>query len=242
MIASTRDLFILVSDDALLSRTLTQLTLERAEMVVISNVAQALTVDRRRVRGVILDGAQIKLQVVRELTRLRTAFPLAHLLFVATAAQTMLVNDVQPLRVELLARPLPAPALSSFVERALSAGRLSERHVRAWIEEMACECRLTRRDVALMPLVLEEETAEATCARLGVDEMTLQRALRRLVKKCRMRNTDRLAKNLLRDALLFSREATADLIEPLSARAASLASRGKRTVATATENMPCGSM
>jgi FixJ family two-component response regulator len=221
MIAKTRDLFILVSDDALLSRTLTQLTSERAEMVVTSNVVQALTVDRRRVRGVILDGAQIKLQVVRELTRLRATFPLAHVLFVASAAQMMLLNDVQPLRVELLARPLPAHALAAFVERATSAGRLSERSMQVWIEEMACECRLTRRDVALMPLVLEAETAAATCARLGVDEATLQRSLRRLVKKCRVRNTDRLAKNLMRDALLFSREATADLIEPLSARAAS---------------------
>jgi hypothetical protein len=72
-----------------------------------------------------------------------------------------------------------------------------------------------------MPLVLEEETAEAACLRLGVDDATLQRSLRRLVKKCRVRNTDRLAKNIMRDALLFSRELTAELIEPMAARAAS---------------------
>jgi hypothetical protein len=53
-----------------------------------------------------------------------------------------------------------------------------------------------------------------------VDEVTLQRSLRRLVKKCKVRNTDRLAKNLMRDALLFSRKSTAEFIEPLSARAA----------------------
>jgi FixJ family two-component response regulator len=221
MTTKSRDLFILVSDDALLARTLTQLTHERAEMAITSNVAQALTLDRRRVRGILLDGVLLKSQVIRELTRLRAAFPLAHMVFVASPAQMMLLNDLQPMRVELLARPLPQSALSFFVDRAISAGRLSESNIRAWIEEMACECRLTRRDVALMPLVLEEETSDETCERLGFDEATLQRSLRRLVKKCRVRNTDRLAKNLMRDALLFSREATAELIEPMSARAAS---------------------
>jgi FixJ family two-component response regulator len=216
-----RDLFILVSDDALLARTLTQLTEERAEMAITPDVAQALALDARRVRGILLDGALVKAQVLRELTRLRAAFPLAHMVFVASPAQMMLLNDLQPMRVELLARPLPQTALSFFVERAISAGRLSERNLQAWIDEMAGECRLTRRDLALMPLVLEEETTAAICARLGVDEATLQRDLRRLVKKCRVRNTDRLAKNLMRDALLFGREATAELIEPMAARAAS---------------------
>ena len=60
----------------------------------------------------------------------------------------------------------------------------------------------TGNEVALFPLLLERETPEALCARLNIDEAALSRGLRRLVKKCRVRNTDRLAKNLMRDALL----------------------------------------
>jgi DNA-binding NarL/FixJ family response regulator len=220
MTAQSRDLFILVSDDSLLFRALTQLAGDRAEIQVASNLA-TLEAERSRVRGVIVDGTLVKTQVVRELTRLRSAYPLANLLFIASVSQMPLLNDLQPLRVEILARPLPQQALSAFLDRTLSAGRLSGRSMRAWIDEMANECRLTRRDVALMPLVLEEETVAVTCARLGVDEATIQRSLRRLVKKCRVRNTDRLAKNIMRDALLFSRELTAELIEPMAARAAS---------------------
>ncbi|MFT3927935.1 MAG: hypothetical protein QM778_35735 [Myxococcales bacterium] len=221
MTVRNRDLFLLVSDDALLVRTLTQLTADRAELVDGKAADEMSRDDRARVRAVFVDGALFKQNAVRELTRLRNSFPLAHMMFIATPAQTHLLNEIQPMRVELFARPLPQSALVPFIDRALSAGRLSDRSMRAWIEEMAGECRLTRRDVDLMPLVLEEETPDATCARLGLDEAALQRSLRRLVKKCRVRNTDRLAKNMMRDALLFSRELTADLIEPMAARAAS---------------------
>jgi DNA-binding NarL/FixJ family response regulator len=221
MTVRNRDLFLLVSDDALLLRTLTQLTQERAQIIDGAGATELAREDRARVRALFVDGSLFKQNVVRELTRLRNFFPLAHMMFIATPAQTYLLNDIQPLRIELFVRPLPQSALTPFIDRALSAGRLSDRSMRAWIEEMAGECRLTRRDVALLPLVLEEETADATCARLGLDEATLQRSLRRLVKKCRVRNTDRLAKNIMRDALLFSRELTVELIEPMAARAAS---------------------
>jgi hypothetical protein len=221
MTAQTRDLFVIVSDDSLLLRSLTQLTRERAD-ILDGAAAAALTVSQRRnVRALFVDGSALKLNVVRELTRLRTAYPLAQMMFIATPAQTHLLNDIQPLRVDVFVRPLPPAAFAPFIDRALTAGRLSDSSMQAWIEEMAGECRLTRRDVALMPLVLEAETPEVTCARLGLDSAALQRSLRRLVKKCRVRNTDRLAKNLMRDALLFSRELTAELIEPMAARAAS---------------------
>jgi hypothetical protein len=221
MTIRNRDLFLLVSDDALLVRTLTQLTQARAELIDGAGAAEVAREDRARVRALFVDGTLFSQNVVRELTRLRNSFPLAHMMFIATPAQTHLLNEFQPLRVDVFARPLPQSAVAPFIDRALSAGRLSDRSMRAWIEEMAGECRLTRRDVALMPLVLEVETPDATCARLGLDAATLQRSLRRLVKKCRVRNTDRLAKNMMRDALLFSREVTADLIEPMAARAAS---------------------
>ncbi len=216
-----RDLFLLVSDDALLLRTLHQLTQHCAELIHGQSAVALARGDRPRVRAVFVDGSLFQYGVVRELIRLRNHFPLAHVMLIATSAQTLLVNDIQPLRIALFARPLPQSALALFIDRALSAGRLSDRNMRAWIAEMAEECRLTQRDVALLPLVLEEETPEATCARLGLDEAGLQRSLRRLVKKCRVRNTDRLAKNMMRDALLFSRKHTIDLIEPMANRAAS---------------------
>src|SRR4051794_31510289 len=168
---SVIDTFVLVSDDALLQRALTQLSEKRAAVIATSNVSDALRLSSgRQVRAIVVDGCLLKATAVRELTRLRSAFPLANVLFVAAPQQTSLLNDVQPLRVEFVARPLPQSALSVFVERTLSSGRLSDRSMRAWIAEVASECRLTRNDVALMPLVLDEETHDETRERLGLDE------------------------------------------------------------------------
>ncbi len=84
---------------------------------------------------------------------------------------------------------------------------------------LAGEHKLSGNDIALFPLVLDRETPEALCARLNIDQETLSRGLRRLVKKCRVRNTDRLAKNVMRDALLFAPAAVATGYMPAYASA-----------------------
>ncbi len=167
-----------------------------AALVALAGVPSMLS-------GVIVDAQVVRGQPAQELARLRAQGPLVGLLFVATELPASLLNDLQPLRVELLARPLPAQAIDRFVSRTRAAGRLSDVHVGAWIEHLANAHKLNGTDVALFPVVLDRETPEAVCARLNMDRAALSRGLRRLVKKCRVRNTDRLAKNLMRDALLF---------------------------------------
>jgi DNA-binding NarL/FixJ family response regulator len=218
---SNQDLCLLLSDDALLLRNLQQVVKGRAQILPCARSADLLSAPHKQVRAVVVDGVMLQADDTRELAQLRSAFPLAHILLIATSSQLRWLNDVQPLRIEMVMRPLlPQVTLSVLIDRCLSAGRLSDLQMQTWIKEMASECRLTRRDLALMPLVLDAETPEQTRARLGMDQAGLERSLRRLVKKCRVRNTDRLAKNLMRDALLFSREHTSHLIEPSTDRAA----------------------
>jgi hypothetical protein len=154
------------------------------------------------VLGMVIDGALLRGSAVSQLARLRAQNPLVNILFITSDLRASLLNDLQPLRVELLARPLPREALARFVTRTLAAGRLSDLQMGAWIERLASEHKLSGNDIALFPLVLDRETPEALCARLNIDRDALSRGLRRLVKKCRVRNTDRLAKNVMRDALL----------------------------------------
>lgn len=154
--------------------------------------------------GIVVDDQALRVQPVQQLARLRADSPLVNILFVVSELRGALLNDIQPLRVELLARPLPSSAIERFVRRTLTTGRLSDTQMGAWIERLASEHKLSGNDLALFPLVLERETPEALCARLNIDQAALSRGLRRLVKKCRVRNTDRLAKNVMRDALLSS--------------------------------------
>lgn len=221
MTLSNTDLIALVSDDALLARALSQAVDSRAVVVRLAVLEELAVPERRSLRALVVDGAAFEKGALAELQRLRARHPLARLMFIATPAQIHLLNELQPLRIEVFVRPLPLSVLKDVLGRALSAGRLSDSSLQAWIAELAGECRLNRRDLALMPLVLEMESPVVTRARLGIDQEKLDRALRRLVKKCRIRNTDRLAKNVMRDALLFSQERTLELIEPLSARVAS---------------------
>ena len=201
--------FVVVSEDAALIENVRQAVGSASVLQVVSSLAEALPlVTTPPALGVIVDGAVLRGQPVPQLQRLRSGSPLVSILFVAVELRSTLLNDIQPLRVELLARPLPAVAVQRFVKRALSSGHLSNLQVGNWIEHLTSEHKLSGSEVALFPLVLDRETPEALCARLNIDSDTLSRGLRRLVKKCRVRNTDRLAKNLMRDALLFGTHAT----------------------------------
>ena len=212
----SRPTLLLVSDDALFTRTVLVAAHAHSNVIVATTMAQAQTLVRGA-RAIILDGALLKGQARTSVVKLRTLAPLAPLMFVAPQLDAALINDLQAERVQLTVRPLPANTISLFLERSFSAGVLPRQAVSMWIERFAVENRLTRGDVALLPLVLGDEEPEDVCERLGYDRSQLSRALRRLVKKCRVRNTDRLARNIMRDAYLFRSDLTADLIEPAHA-------------------------
>jgi DNA-binding NarL/FixJ family response regulator len=210
---------VLVSDDALLARSVQLTAGDRCVVTVVRSIAEAhrLLAEASETRAVILDGVLLKANVQSEIARFRALAPIASILFVAGQFAPALVNAVQAERAQLVARPLPASALSLFIDRAFAAGRLPRRAMSQWVQCFATEYRLSRADVALLPLVLGDEEMERACERLGLDQPQIARGLRRLVKKCRVRNTDRLARNLMRDAYLYSSELTAELIEPAHA-------------------------
>jgi DNA-binding NarL/FixJ family response regulator len=217
----------MISDDALLTHAFSAALSGRASLHVVSDLRQALTfLDSCQgavggAVGVVVDQLALRSDTVRGIQRLRAACPLAAVLFVAGRLEASLVNLLQPLRVQLAARPLPPTLFAQYVERALSGGRVTQRDLSEWIEHLAVERRLSAGDRALIPVVLGNESVEQACDRLGLDRAAIERGLRRMVKKCRVRNADRLARNLLRDALLFSRQETSEWIEPTSSWAAS---------------------
>jgi hypothetical protein len=206
----TQNTFVVISEDAELIETVRSSVGADALVQVARDLAEALPlVVTPPAVAVVVDGSVLRGSVVTQLSRLRASGPLVSILFIASELRAGLLNDIQPLRVELLARPLPMDAVVRFVRRSLSAGRLSDLQMQVWIERLASEHKLSGDDLALFPLVLDRETPQALCARLNIDQEALSRGLRRLVKKCRVRNTDRLAKNVMRDALLFSSLSTA---------------------------------
>jgi DNA-binding NarL/FixJ family response regulator len=166
-------------------------------------------------QGVVIDGQGTGSNTPLEIARVRHEVPLAQLLFVAVDLRAQLLNDLQPLRVDILARPFPLSAFSTFIKRALTAGRVPTASVNAYIDQLASAHKLSGREVSLFSVVLENETVEAACARLGLNDEVFTRTMRRLLKKCHMRSRDRLAKSVMRDALLSTSALTAPLVEPL---------------------------
>lgn len=201
---TTSNEFVVVTEDLNLVATVRSAMAGLAELHVVSGLNDVFGLSGlRSMSGVIVDARAVSGSPNAQLGRLRAENPLVNVLFVANELRASLLNDLQPLRVELVARPLPQRCFEDFVQRTLSAGRLSSAQVDAWIEHLTLAHKLNGTDIALFPLLLERETKEEVCARLRIDQDTLSRDLRRLVKKCRVRNTDRLAKNLMRDALLL---------------------------------------
>ena len=211
--SATQDTFVVISEDAELIEAVRTSVGSNAVVQVVRDGAEALPLlTTPPAVGLVIDGNALRGLPVNQVARLRASSPLVSIMFVTSDLRASLLNDIQPLRVELLARPLPLAAVERFVARTLAAGRLSDLQMSVWIERLAGEHKLSGNDVALFPLVLDRETPEALCARLSIDQATLSRGLRRLVKKCRVRNTDRLAKNVMRDALLFSSQISASYV------------------------------
>jgi hypothetical protein len=210
---SAQNTFVVISEDVELIETVRTSVASHALVQVVRDVAEALPLlTTPPAVGLVIDGNALRGAAVNQVARLRANSPLVSILFVTSDLRSSLLNDIQPLRVELLARPLPLAAVERFVARTLAAGRLTDLQMSVWIQRLAGEHKLSGNDVALFPLVLDRETPEALCARLNIDQAALSRGLRRLVKKCRVRNTDRLAKNVMRDALLFSSQISAGYV------------------------------
>jgi hypothetical protein len=217
---NTSDLFVVLSADGALSESLSAALPSEASFVVASSYASLLELAKKPgVIGMVVDARSITGRVESKVERLRNDAPLAHILFVADELTANVLNELQPLRVDIVARPLPAEAIAVFVERALTAGRLPNASVNAYIDQLASAHRLNGKEVSLFSVVLDNETPEQACARLGLDEAVYVRTMRRLLKKCHMRSADRLAKNVMRDALLSTRALTASLVEPFTAHA-----------------------
>jgi hypothetical protein len=208
---------MLSSDRALIS-AFSRCLPEYATLTVVSSFPEVLEQSMfPHLRGVVIDGRSLEgPAAAARLDRLRNQVPLAQILYVAADLPAALFNELQPLRIDIVARPLPAGALGLFVERAITAGRLPSKSVDAYIDQLASAHRLSGKEISLFSVVLDNETAEQACARLGLDEAVFSRTMRRLLKKCHMRSKDRLAKSVMRDALLSTRTVTASLVEPLS--------------------------
>lgn len=212
--------FLLLSADMALEKALLRALSDEATLLVVDTFADIVELSLKpNVRGAVIDGRLLAGRVDTKLERLRDQSPLLQVLFVADELSPNLLNDLQPLRVDIVARPLPAQALTMYVERTLSAGRVPTANVTAYIDQLASAHRLSGKEVSLFGVVLENETPEQACARLGLDQAVFSRTMRRLLKKCHMRSQDRLAKNVMRDALLSTRALTIGLIEPLSSSA-----------------------
>ncbi len=165
--------------------------------------AVPMLVPRALWSGVVIDLDTLDAPALDTLERIRAAHPLVPILALASSATPELVNAVHGQRAELVMKPLGEANIISFVQRALVSGWLPDERVAAWVDELARRNHLTPREVQLMAYSLGDESRAKVIRRLGITENTLKTQVRALLRKCGARSMDTLAKNVLREALVF---------------------------------------
>lgn len=199
------DVFVTISRDAATIAALRAALGDRGRVLVARSLSSALIETAgMSVRGYVLDGRVVPAAALSQLDELRSVSPLADVLYVAAELTSDLLNLAQPMRVQVVALPLPEATLRAFVARALGSGRVATAMLHASIEHLRTQYSLSGNDLALVPMLLDAESETDLRHRLGVDADTLARSVKRLVRKCHMRNPERLANSVVRDALVFA--------------------------------------
>jgi DNA-binding NarL/FixJ family response regulator len=165
--------------------------------------AVPMLVPRARWSGVVIDLDGFDGNALEALRSIREAHPLVPILALASTASAELVNGLHAHRAELVLKPVAEANIVSFVQRALVTGWLPDDRVAAWVDEIARRKSLTPREVQLMAYALGNESRSKVIRRLGITENTLKTQVRALLRKCGARSMDSLAKNVLREALVF---------------------------------------
>ena len=107
---TSTNLFVLFSDDAHLADALTAVLPPEATLRVASSYQELIKLAKQpSVRGLVVDAPSLAGRIVHRLERLRSEAPLVRLLFVVADPQHWL-NDLQPLRIELVDGAAARPA------------------------------------------------------------------------------------------------------------------------------------
>jgi len=170
--------------------------------------AMTMLVPRALWSGVVIDLDGLELPALETLERVRVAHPLVPILVLSASVTPALVNALHAQRAELVMKPVGESNITSFVQRALVCGWLPDERVAAWVDELARRNHLTPREVQLMAYALGNESRTKVIRRLGITENTLKTQVRALLRKCGARSMDTLAKNVLREALVFDGQMT----------------------------------
>ncbi len=200
-----RGFFLLVIRDDGLAMALSE-PMQRYSVVRRARSARdaiPMLVPRALWSGLVIDLDSVEAPAIDTLARIRAAHPLVPILALASSATGALVNALHAQRAELVMKPVGEANIVSFVQRALVCGWLPDERVAAWVDELARRNHLTAREVQLMAYALGDESRAQVMRRLGITENTLKTQVRALLRKCGARSMDTLAKNVLREALVF---------------------------------------
>lgn len=200
-----RGFFLLVMRDDGMAAALTE-PIQRYSVVRRApcyHDALSMLVPRARWSGVVLDLDSSESKALEVMRSVREAHPLIPALALASTASPELVNGLHVHHAELVLKPVAEANIVGFVQRALVSGWLPDERVAACVDELARRKNLTPREVQLITYALGNESRAKVIRRLGVSENTLKTQVRALLRKCGARSMDSLAKNVLREALVF---------------------------------------
>ena len=159
--------------------------------------------DPDRFAGVVLQASTASLAT--RVRTIRAVAPLVPVLVLVDDPSAPLLTWLHGQGVECVGACASAATLTGFAQRALAFGFLPDQRLSRTVQQMAERLALTPREVQLLVSTLGNESRGRMRRRFGISENTLKTQVRGLLRKCSERNLDRLAKNVLRVALLAER-------------------------------------
>lgn len=196
--------FLVITRDAGLARTLEERFQHHGAVMQTKPYQEALAALKPgcHLAGIVVDLDSCDVPSLDAVKSLRESDPLIPVLALASSLESELINALHARRSEFVLKPFGHHNIDSFAQRALMEGWLSDEKIVAATNSMTAQFMLTPREAELIAFAVGIESLPNAIQRLGISESTLKPLLRSLLRKCSARSTDKLAKVVLRGALV----------------------------------------
>jgi DNA-binding NarL/FixJ family response regulator len=193
---------LLVEDDELFARVLTRFFRRYGEVRVARSLAaaRAIVEEITPPMAMVFDVSLPDGSGLDALAHARDRFPAVPAMMLTGHVDPELINRAQRLRAEYAVKPVDPRNLEAFIQHAL-ASRVASAPERSAVQKWALRHRLSPRETQIVTVTLSGTPREELPRILGVSENTVKTHVRRMLKKCRVRDLGDLTQQLLKEGM-----------------------------------------
>jgi DNA-binding NarL/FixJ family response regulator len=193
---------VLVEDDELFARVLTRFFTRYGAVRVARSLeaARELFDEIDAPMAMVFDVSLPDGSGLDALEHARTHFPSAPAMMLTGHVDADLINRAQRLRAEYAVKPVDPRNLEAFAQHAV-ASYVVAKPGRRVVQRWALRHRLSPRETQIVAVTFSGTPREDLSRVLGLSENTVKTHVRRMLKKCKVRDLDALTQRLLKEGM-----------------------------------------